>query len=134
MKQLIKKQFILFLLIGVFIVPISESIAMMGMMGGHGSGGGGMGGWGFGGGMGDHMGGGMGWGTQGPQYNRELMTARDAENLAREYMERHTSEPYRLGNIRNSETYYMIEILRPDGELMGRLLVDKQTGNIHSLR
>ena len=78
--------------------------------------------------------GGMGWGGQGPQYNRESMSPLTAENLVKEYMDRHTSEPYKLGNLKDGGTYYMAEVLHQDGELIERLLIDKQSGRIHSLR
>ena len=120
MKQLIKKQFILLILLGLFIIPTSQPIAMMGG--------------GSGGGMGGHMGGGLGWDRQGSQYNREPMSPTTAENHVREYMNRRTSEPYKLGNLKDGGTYYMAEVLHQDGELIERLLIDKQSGRIHSLR
>ena len=116
------KQLFLLCLLGLLIFPTLESTAMMG---GSGSGGGSMGG---------HMGGGMGWGSQGPQSNREPMSRTTAENLVREYMDRRTSEPYQLGNLKDGGTYYMAEVLRQDGGLIERLLIDKQSGRIHSLR
>ncbi len=110
------------------------------------------------GGMGGHMGGGSGWGGNNmpnnrdyntppterpPAYDRygrqryrnnsEMMTQEVAKNLVHEYMDRRTSLPYQLDRIQDKGSYFMADILHPDGKRMDRLLVDKETGKIHSI-
>ena len=139
------KRVFFFLLLGslvMFSIPASS------MMGGSG-------------GMGGHMGGGSGWGGQGgynmpnnrdyntppterpPAYdrygrqryrnNRAMMTPAVAEDLVHEYMGRRTSQPYQLDRIQDKGSYYVAEINHPDGSRLDRLLVDKETGKIHSV-
>ncbi len=130
------KRVIFYLALGILIsFPASSyTLAMMG--GGHG---GGMGG--------GHMGGGMGYGgqyerrapfpdynRQQPQYNRDAMGRNTAEGLARNYMMGRYGDAYRLGEIKEHDTYYTADIRGPKGNLTERLLIDKQTGNIHALR
>ena len=100
------------------------------------------------GGMGgDHMGGGMGYGRQyehrvpnpdyerqQPRYNREFMDRNTAEGLARNYMMGRYGDTHHLGELKDHETYYTAEIRGPNGSLTDRLLIDKQSGNIHSLQ
>jgi len=140
------KRVFFFLLLGslfIFSIPASS------MMGGSG------------GGMGGHMGGGSGGGGQGgnnmpgyrdyntppterpPAYDRygrqryrnnsAMMALEVAEDLVHEYMGRRTSQPYQLDRIQDKGSYYMADILHPDGKRMDRLLVDKETGKIHSI-
>ena len=62
-----------------------------------------------------------------------MMTSEVAEDLVHEYMSRGTSQPYRLGRLQDKGTYYVAEINHPDGKRMDRLLIDKETGKIHSI-
>ena len=118
----------------------SYTLAMMG-------GGGGI----RGGHMGGGMGGGTGYGGQygnqapysdynrqqpryNPRYNREAMDRNTAEGLARNYIVGRYGDAYHLGGLKDHDTYYMAEIRGPRGNLSERLLIDKQTGNIHSLQ
>ena len=140
------KRVFFFLLLGSLFIFSMPASSMMG---------------GSGGGMGGHMGSGSGWGGQGgnnmPNYrdnntppterppaydrygrqryrnNRSMMAPEVAEDLVHEYMGRRTSQPYQLGRLRDKETYYMAEINHPDGSRMDRLLIDKETGKIHSI-
>ena len=103
---------------------------------------------GGGGGMGGgHMGGGgMGYGgqyerqnqypdyRQQPRYNRESMTRSTADRLARNYLMGRYGDTHRLGELKDHDTYYTAEIHGPKGDLTEQLLIDKQTGNIHSLQ
>jgi hypothetical protein len=94
-----------------------------------------------------HMGGGMGYGGQyerqapysdyngqQPRYNRDTMNRNTAQGLARNYMMGRYGGTYRMGELKNHDTYYTTEIRGPRGNLAERLLIDKQTGNIHSLQ
>ncbi|RJQ62941.1 MAG: hypothetical protein C4530_04230 [Desulfobacteraceae bacterium] len=70
-----------------------------------------------------------------PSYgNRSPMTRGTAENLARDYMSGRYSGGYRMGDMKDNGTYYSTEIRGPKGTMAERVLIDKQTGNIHSLQ
>ena len=129
------------------VLFLSVSIPAFAMMGG--------------GGMGGHMGGSGGWGGQGgsyrmhdapnyntPQperspgydssrqryrYNREPMTLENAELLVRRYMDSKTTQPYRLKDLQDNGTYYTADIVGAKDGDQERLLIDKETGRIHSL-
>ena len=135
------KRFLVYVALSIFWV-FQTTTSAFSMMGG----GGGMGGGQMGGGMGGGMGSGQGYGRQyeRPQqypyseqpsrYNRQYMTRSTAEELARNYMMGRYGDTYRLGELKDHDTYYMAEIHGPNGNLTERLLIDKQTGNIHSLQ
>ena len=140
------KRVFFFLLLGSLVMFSIPASSMMG---------------GSGGGMGGHMGGSSGRGGQGgynmpnnrdyntppterpPAYdrygrqryrnNREMMAPEVAEDLLHQYMARRTSQPYQLDRIQDKGSYYMTDIPHPDGKRMDRLLIDKETGKIHSI-
>jgi hypothetical protein len=58
----------------------------------------------------------------------------EARDLADQHMKSHYREPYRMGPITDKKSYYQTEVTRPDGSFMERLLIDKGTGRIHSIR
>jgi len=115
----------------------------------------------MGGGMGSHMGGSGNWNGQGgsypmrdnpnynnpqperspayesPQqkyrYNGEPMTPEKAETLVHRYMDKKTTQPYRLKDLQDKGSYYMADIVGTKEEDQERLLIDKETGRIHSL-
>lgn len=142
--EVIMKRVLIMYAISVFFFFTNPTVAMMGGSGG----------------MGGHMGGGSGWGGQGgynmpgyrdntppeersPGYdrsgrqryrnNRDMMTPAVAEDLVHQYMGRKTSQPYQLGKLQDKGSYYAAEINHPDGSRLDRLLVDKETGKIHSI-
>ena len=143
--EVIMKRILIMYAISVFFFFTNPTVAMMGGSGG----------------MGGHMGGGSGGGGQGgnnmPNYrdyntppterppaydrygrqryrnNRAMMAPEVAEDLVHEYMGRRTSQPYQLDRIQDKGSYYVAEINHPDGKRMDRLLIDKETGKIHSL-
>jgi hypothetical protein len=140
--EVIMKRILIMYAISVFFFFTNPTVAMMGGSGG----------------MGGHMGGGSGWGGQGgnnmpnnrdyyippterpPAYNRygrrnnrAAMAPEVAEDLVHEYMDRKTSQPYQLDKIQDKGSYYMSDVLHPDGKRMDRLLIDKETGKIHSI-
>lgn len=115
----------------------------------------------MGGGMGNHMGGSDGWNGQGgsfsmhdnPNYNRpqpertpryespnqgylynsEPMTPEKAEILVHRYMGEKTTRPYRIKDLHDKGSYYMADIEGTKAGDQERLLIDKETGKIHSL-
>jgi hypothetical protein len=127
-----------------FILASSYAAAMGGGHGGGMGGGNVGGGMGYGGGAGGgYMDGGMGsgggyghhdFGRQPSYGNRSPMTRGTAENLARDYMSGRYSGGYRMGDMKDNGTYYSTEIRGPKGAMTERVLIDKQTGNIHSLQ
>ncbi len=137
------KRLIYCLALGILFSFMTSSYTLAMMGGGHG-GGSGMGG--------GHMGGGMGYGVpyerqapysdsrqqnydrQQPRYNREPMDRNTAEGLAQNYLMGRYGDAYRLGELKDHDTYYTAEIHGRSGELTDRILIDKQSGNIHSLR
>jgi hypothetical protein len=40
------------------------------------------------------------------------------------------SEEYNISTVENKGRYYIAKIVRPEGSLIQRLLIDKQTGSI----
>ncbi len=133
------KRPIYYLAIGILFSFLASTYTLAMMGGDRGRGGGGMGG--------GHMGGGMGYGGQyerqapypdynrhQPRYNRESLDRNTAEGLARNYLMGRYGDSYRVGELKEHDTYYTAEIHGPNGSLTERLLIDKQTGNIHSLR
>ena len=61
------------------------------------------------------------------------MTRENAELLVRRYMDSKTTQPYRLKDLQDKGTYYTADIVGTKDEDQERLLIDKETGRIHSL-
>ena len=134
MKRFIRKQLLFIgtvgLLIGLLIFTALATDAMMCGSGSRGSGSD------SGGHMeemmekGDHRG--MNSGS-GKQSMNQDMTQGAAESVVHQYLKSRLSEAYKRGELKDGGSYFMMEVIRSDGSVFDRLLIDKKTGNIHSL-
>lgn len=137
--------------IGMLVFPTVEALSMMG---GRGYSGGPMMDSGSSGG---HMmdGGGYqtdGWRRDNPRYDGKqgpyeeersrhranpgsgMLGMQEVRDMVNQHMKLRYGESYRIGPITDKKSYYQTEVTRPDGSLMERLLIDKGTGRIHSIR
>lgn len=61
------------------------------------------------------------------------MNQQTAEAMAQRYMQNNYSDTWSFGSRTDNGSYYMTDVMGPDGKLIDRLLIDKRSGNVHSL-
>jgi hypothetical protein len=61
------------------------------------------------------------------------MDSQTAETMVRGYMQNQSKGSWRMGSQTDGGSYYMTDIMGPNGEVINQVLVDKKTGSIHSL-
>jgi hypothetical protein len=62
------------------------------------------------------------------------MSPAAAENLIRNYMKPGSGNPYYLGTMDDGGSYFLTDILGQDGSVMDRVMIDKHTGQVRSVR
>ena len=58
------------------------------------------------------------------------MSTGTARIIIEREMSREFQEKFNIGQVENQGRYYLAKIVRQDGSIIQRLLVDKQTGNV----
>jgi hypothetical protein len=141
MNRIVKNSLIFCSMLAVLTIPLSGVMAMMGG-GSHGGVSGGF----VGGSGGDaiydeHMGSGYDghlggvYGSMGYSGGSgAMMSPAAAENRIRDYMNGRISQPYNLGRMDDSGSYYLTDILNQDGIVVDRVMIDKYSGNVRSIR
>ena len=149
-----QKQILIFSAAAVMMLSPLYSWAMMGGHGGGGSMGGGYGSQGTmgyddghmtggdHGAYGDHRNNTMGWGNSGAggsmstngRYMGQRMDPAAAERMMRNYMSGRHNETFTMGPMTDGGSYYQSEAVRPDGSVMERVIIDKNSGRVHALR
>lgn len=61
------------------------------------------------------------------------MTGQVAETMMRCYMEEKNIDSWQLGTQLDHGSYYMNDVIGPNGEVIDRLTIDKKSGKIHSV-
>jgi len=148
-----QKHILIFGVVAVMMLPPFYGWAMMGgggggrsMEGGYGS----QGTMGYDGHMtgGDHgayggsMNNTMGWGNSGAggsmttngHYMGRGMDPAAAERMMRNYMSGRHNGTFTMGPMTDGGSYYQSDAVRPNGIVMERIIIDKNSGRVHSLR
>lgn len=135
MKKCWKRNLVAFGFIGMLVFSTVNATAMMGggsssenMMGGGNSGGSMMDEGNY---SGDRM----------PDIQRNgsnpgavMLSKENVRDLVNQHIKSRYGEQFRMGPITDKKSYYQTEVTSQDGSLLERLLIDKGTGRIHSLR
>ncbi len=61
------------------------------------------------------------------------MSTGTARIIIEQEMDHDTEEKFNIEHIENKGRYYMAKIVRPDGSIIQRLLVDKQSGTVQMI-
>jgi hypothetical protein len=61
------------------------------------------------------------------------MDSHTAETMVREYMQKQSKGSWSMGPQTDDGSYYMTDIMGPNGEVINRVQIDKSTGSIHTL-
>jgi hypothetical protein len=155
-KLILRKQIILLGMTGLFVLVSLNAHAMMGGRGSSGARG-----YSYDSHMGDHTGGsGHGAGSleKGGRYNRRHIqyphepgntyyvpgsgmnhssgniNREMAEQMIHGYMRKYHSGSYKIGGMRDGDSFIIAEVIKTDGSLIQWILINKRSGDIRSMR